>query len=69
LVAWVLVAAAISVVPSGGSLVVDRNVVPVNSVMELVDYAKKNPGKLSFGSSGAARSSISPANCSTWSPA
>jgi len=36
-----------------GSLVVNRNVVPVNSVMELVDYAKKNPGKLSFGSSGA----------------
>ncbi len=36
-----------------GSLVVNRNVVPVNSVTELVDYARKNPGKLSFGSSGA----------------
>jgi tripartite-type tricarboxylate transporter receptor subunit TctC len=36
-----------------GSLVVNRNVVPVNSVTELVEYAKKNPGKLSFGSSGA----------------
>ena len=36
-----------------GCLVVNRNVVPVNSVTELVAYAKKNPGKLSFGSSGA----------------
>jgi tripartite-type tricarboxylate transporter receptor subunit TctC len=36
-----------------GSLVVNRNVVPVNSVTELVEYARKNPGKLSFGSSGA----------------
>jgi len=36
-----------------GCLVVNRNVVPVNSVTELVAYAKANPGKLSFGSSGA----------------
>src|SRR6185436_17262320 len=25
---------------------------PVNSIAELVDYAKRNPGKLSFGSGG-----------------
>jgi tripartite-type tricarboxylate transporter receptor subunit TctC len=36
-----------------GCLVVNRNVVPVNSVTELVAYAKAHPGTLSFGSSGA----------------
>jgi tripartite-type tricarboxylate transporter receptor subunit TctC len=36
-----------------GCLVVNRNVVPVNSVTELVEYAKAHPGTLSFGSSGA----------------
>ena len=31
--------------------------VPIASVRELVDYAKKNPGKLSFGSSGTGAAS------------
>jgi tripartite-type tricarboxylate transporter receptor subunit TctC len=35
-----------------GCLVVNTSVVPVNSVAELVAYAKQNPGRLSFGSSG-----------------
>lgn len=35
-----------------GCLVVNQTVLPVNSVIELVNYAKKNPGKLSYGTSG-----------------
>lgn len=31
-----------------------RKSLPVNTVREFVDYAKKNPGKLSFGSAGEA---------------
>ena len=33
-----------------------RNDLPVNTVQELVDYAKKNPGKLNYGSTGSGSS-------------
>ncbi len=33
-----------------------RNDLPVNSVRELLDYARKNPGKLNFGSTGSGSS-------------
>lgn len=36
----------------GQSVVVVHPGVPVNSMKELIDYARKNPGKLSFSSSG-----------------
>ena len=44
--------APISRVVSTPMLLVVGKHVPVNSVKELVDYAKANPGKLSFGSTG-----------------
>ncbi|HET9580029.1 MAG TPA: tripartite tricarboxylate transporter substrate binding protein [Usitatibacter sp.] len=34
------------------NLLVVNNALPVHSVQELIDYAKKNPGKLAFGSDG-----------------
>lgn len=34
------------------SAIVVKSSLPVNSIAELVDYAKRNPGKLSYGSSG-----------------
>jgi tripartite-type tricarboxylate transporter receptor subunit TctC len=33
-----------------------RNDLPVNNVQELLDYAKKNPGKLNYGSTGSGSS-------------
>ena len=43
---------AISQVSLGPTLLVIRNDIPVKNVKELVDYAKANPGKLSYGSVG-----------------
>jgi len=34
------------------NLLIVNNALPVHSVQELIDYAKKNPGKLAFGSDG-----------------
>ena len=43
--------------------------VPVKTVQELVDYAKKNPGKLAFASSGSGTRSTWRASCSRCRPA
>jgi len=43
---------AISQVSLGPTLLVIRNDIPVKNVKELLEYAKANPGKLSYGSVG-----------------
>lgn len=49
--------APITLVSASPYVVVVNARVPVNSIRELVDYAKKNPGKLTFGSSGTGAAS------------
>ncbi len=44
--------APISLVAASPSFIAVSASVPVNTVQQLVDYAKKNPGKLSYGSNG-----------------
>jgi tripartite-type tricarboxylate transporter receptor subunit TctC len=44
--------APISLIAHSPSFIAVYSGVPVNSVQELVDYAKKNPGKLSYASNG-----------------
>jgi tripartite-type tricarboxylate transporter receptor subunit TctC len=44
--------APITLVAQSPSFIAVNSSLPVNSVKELVEYAKKNPGKLSYGSNG-----------------
>ena len=49
--------APITLVSASPYVVVVNAKVPVGSIRELIDYAKKNPGKLTFGSSGTGAAS------------
>ena len=49
--------APVSLVSASPYVVVVNAKVPVASIRELVDYAKKNPGRLTFGSSGTGAAS------------
>lgn len=42
----------ISIGASAVQVIIVKPSLPINSVSDLVDYAKRNPGKLSYGSSG-----------------
>jgi tripartite-type tricarboxylate transporter receptor subunit TctC len=49
--------APVSLVSASPYVIVVNPQVPAGNVRELIDYAKKNPGKLSFGSSGTGAAS------------
>ena len=49
--------APVTLVSASPYVVVANPKVPANTIAELVDYAKRNPGKLSFGSSGTGAAS------------
>jgi len=49
--------APVTLVSASPYVVVSNPKVPARNVRELVDYAKKNPGKLTFGSSGTGAAS------------
>jgi tripartite-type tricarboxylate transporter receptor subunit TctC len=49
--------APVTLVSASPYVVVVNPKVPVSDIRELVDYAKKNPGKLTFGSSGTGAAS------------
>jgi tripartite-type tricarboxylate transporter receptor subunit TctC len=44
--------APVTLIAQSPSFIAVNAALPVNSIQELVDYAKKNPGKLSYGSNG-----------------
>jgi tripartite-type tricarboxylate transporter receptor subunit TctC len=50
--------APVTQVATGPLILVVRKDLPIHNVAELVDYAKKNPGKLSFGAGGGTGSSL-----------
>ena len=49
---------AVTEVASGPLILVARKDLPIKSVPELIDYARKNPDKLTFGSGGGTGSSM-----------
>ena len=49
---------AVTDVSDGPLIVVARKTLPFKTINDLVDYGKKNPGKLTFGSGGGAGSSL-----------
>ena len=49
---------AVTEVSDGPLIVVARKTLPFKTINDLVDYGKKNPGKLTFGSGGGAGSSL-----------
>src|SRR5665647_925902 len=44
----------IAMLGMGASVIAVKSSLPVNSMKELVDYSKANPGKVFFGSAGVA---------------
>jgi len=49
--------APISIIASNGMALAVNKDLPINSVRELIDYAKANPGKLNYGTAGVGTSS------------
>lgn len=61
--------APVTLVVNVPNVVVVNPKLPIRSVPELLAYAKANPGKLSYGTSGSATHSTWPASCSPSSQA